>query len=169
MEFVTSRAMVAVCGALLMASLAVPVGHMLSADGDNAYDRVAENIAELVDGFYDSELDCIHLSGATLLPGPGSSVVAEGYILVLSDPGGREHRAAMSHPGSFTLDYGETKTLVRIGEGIGVRTSPRSCGARPRNGRCRIRRCTGTRTPSRYRGSRGNPGRNGRSASPSGS
>lgn len=170
MEFLTSRTALMVCGAMMLAAVAVPLGEMFDSEKDVSLDRVASSAASTIELFAGSGMDEMYIRGSEILPGPSDYITAEGNILTLHS-GGSEHISVMScRTEGITITYGETITLVMDGDTVTCRrTCPRPSRGRRRTCRCPRGCCRGIQKRGRCRGCRGNRNRSGRSASRSGS
>ncbi len=121
MEFVTSRAMMMVCGAMLMAAILVPMSQMMEDDTDSEISGLIESDALALDSFYSSDLDSMTIRGSAMLPSPEFTLKADGNMLTMTSPGGRTYTAALVHPiYGLDLGYGGTAKLTRTDSGIGV-------------------------------------------------
>ncbi len=121
MEFVTSRAMMMVCGAMLMTALLVPMSQMMEDDTDSEIAGLVESDALAIDTFYGSDLDTLRIRGSAVLPSPGYCLRAEGHMLTMTSPGGKVYTAALVHPvHGLELGYEGTVKLTRTDSGIGV-------------------------------------------------
>ena len=121
MEFMTSRAMMVVCGAMLMAAILVPMSQMMESDTDSEISGLIESDALAIDSFYRSGLDTMNIRGSAMLPSSGYWLKAEGHMLTMTSPAGKTYTAALVHPiEGFELGYGGTVKLVRTDSGIGV-------------------------------------------------
>lgn len=58
-------------------------------------DRLAQDEARAIDGFYSSDLDEMYLIGSQLLPQPSCSLAIDGHSLCIKDQNGKEHRAVL--------------------------------------------------------------------------
>ncbi|MDR0524013.1 MAG: hypothetical protein LBG62_06310 [Candidatus Methanoplasma sp.] len=118
MEFVTSRAVAFICGAVLLGAVAVPVAGYY--DGREGADmgRAADAAARALDAFWDSKADSMTVRGWDLLPFPDCSVEVDGHALALVR-NGAEHRSAISHhAGRAAVGYGDVVVVTRDGDGI---------------------------------------------------
>ncbi|AGI47994.1 hypothetical protein TALC_01001 [Thermoplasmatales archaeon BRNA1] len=126
MEFVSSRAALIVCGAILMGSVLVPVSGILEDDEYDLVQSLAEKDASVIDHLFDSNLHVITIDGSDMLPSPSYRMVLEGHDLVITDGDSRLYIAYLAHVSErIEIGYSDSVELVRSPEGsITTRTSP---------------------------------------------
>lgn len=119
MGFTMSRAVLFVCGAVLVAAIVLPFGNVADSDTDRRMGELARSEADVIDRFYDSVLDELYINGTELLPSQSYSMLIDGYLLTITGPGEKHYSAPISHPARhIDVGYGETVTVVRDGEWI---------------------------------------------------
>ena len=117
MGFTLSRVSLFVCGAILMAAVAVPIAGMYLDRGDDSLSRVAEADAQFVDAVWNADLDETVLRGDILLPSPSCSLVLDGYFLTITDSNGNSHVSSMKHMSDrIELGYGDSVSVSRYGD-----------------------------------------------------
>ena len=117
MGFTLSRVSLFVCGAILMAAVAVPIAGMYLDRGDDGLSRVAEADAQFVDAVWNADLDETVLRGDILLPSPSCSLVLDGYFLTITDSNGNSHVSSMKHMSDrIEIGYGDSVSVSRYGD-----------------------------------------------------
>lgn len=114
MEFTLSRVTLVICGAILIASVAVPISGVYEDRTDESLAGMAEKTAAVIDSFWNSDIDSMYLEGDALLPSPEYSLCLEGYGVTVTDGSGNEYRSYMKHmSGRITLSKGEVVVIVK--------------------------------------------------------
>ena len=117
MGFTLSRVALLVCGAILMAAVAVPITDMFRDRGEDGISKVAEADAQFIDAVWNADLDETVLRGDVLLPSPSYGLVIEGYFLTISDDDGNRYTASLKHRADrIELGYGESVSVGRYGD-----------------------------------------------------
>lgn len=116
MEFTLSRTVLIVCGAILMAAVAVPISDIYGAETSDSAGGVAENAASVIDAFLCADVDELFLDGASLLPSVGYSLIVDGHCVTAVGPSGDEHDAFIQCPvEGFVLGYGDKHIIQKYG------------------------------------------------------
>lgn len=95
MGFTVSRAVLFVCGAVIVAAIVLPLGNVADSDTDRRMGELAQSEADAVDRFYDSVLDEMYVNGTELLPSSSYSMLIDGYFLTINGPGEKHYSAAI--------------------------------------------------------------------------
>lgn len=116
MEFTLSRVTLMICGAILIASVAVPLSGMYEDRSQRSLDDMTEKSAQMIDSFWNSDIDRMYLNGDSILPSAEYSLHLEGYEVTMTDGSGNEYRSYTKHlSDSITISKGESVTLVKYG------------------------------------------------------
>lgn len=124
-EFTSSRAALMLCGFILMASVAAPIGNIFEDRESDEISGIAENNAGVINAFYGSKLETMVLRGESLLPSVGYSMVMDGYFLTVFDPDGTEHIASMKVKSEkIVLGFGDSVTVAKTPGNVLTQTVP---------------------------------------------
>ena len=125
-EFTASRIVLCICGAILLsATSGIMVSYQDSAES-NMEESLADDIASMLDSFWDSETQEMTLDGSRILPSPGHTLRVGSHMVSL-EKNGKTHSSPTRFESEFELWYGETGTISKFGP----RMSRRSRAGRP--------------------------------------
>ena len=114
MEFTLSRVTLIICGAILIAAVAVPLSGIYEDKTQDSLGDMTEKTAVMIDSFGNSDIDRMYLDGDALLPSAEYSLSVEGYEVTMTDGSGNEYRSYLKNKaGSFAVSKGEIVTLVK--------------------------------------------------------
>ena len=114
MEFTMSRVTLIICGAILIAAVAVPLSGIYEDKTQESLGDMTEKTAVMIDSFWNSDIDKMYLDGNSLLPSAEYSLSVEGYEVTMTDGSGNEYRSFLKNKAdSFTVTKGEIVTLVK--------------------------------------------------------
>ncbi len=114
MEFTFSRVTLIICGAILIASISVPLSGLYEDKAQCSLDEMTENTAKVIDSFWNSNLDKMYLDGDSLLPSAEYALYLDGYEITMVDGSGNEHTSYMKHKSDLiSISKGEVVTLVK--------------------------------------------------------
>ncbi len=138
MEFTLSRATLMICGALLIASVSVPLAGLYEDKSRSSLDEMTESTARVIDSFWNSNIDRMYLDGDSLLPSAEYSLYLEGYEITMTDGSGNTYTSYMKHRSDpIHVSKGEVVTLVKYD---GVLTNGNDAVAITRTGSETVRR-----------------------------
>ncbi len=114
MEFTMSRVTLIICGAILIAAVAVPLSGIYEDKTQESLGDMTEKTAVMIDSFWNSDIDRMYLDGNSLLPSAEYSLSVDGYEVTMTDGSGNEYRSYLKNKAdSFTVTKGEIVTLVK--------------------------------------------------------
>ena len=118
-EFTLSRVCMCVCGVLMLAAAVGYLGVLEDHREDRADQKLADDIASMLDSFQTSKLGELYLEGSSILPSGDFKVTVTDGLVELSHDDGRFYSKTV-YGSSFELDHGSSVTLVRsVPEGLG--------------------------------------------------
>ncbi|MFA6710107.1 MAG: hypothetical protein WCR83_02130 [Candidatus Methanomethylophilaceae archaeon] len=119
MEFTLTRVVLTICGLLLLAAVIPPVTGVFEDREDCELQGQSDNIADLFDSFYVSEVDTMTLCMNDILPSCDSTIVLDGNILTLKS-GEREYRSTIRHGIVNKASFGSDDIVIckKTDEGI---------------------------------------------------
>ena len=110
-EFTISRAVLCVCGVMLIASATGVLGAIYDTETDSADRDLADRFAYMLDVFQSSKDDTLILDGGRMLPEGYSVSVHDGFVELFGN--GKRQISATGFTGEFQLDWSETLTVAR--------------------------------------------------------
>ena len=113
-EFTASRIVLCICGAVLLSTAAGIMGSYQNGAEYGMEENLAEDIAAMLDKFWDSETQEMTLEGSRILPSPGHTLRVESHMVTL-EKDGRAHSAPTRCGTEFELGYGGTVTVEKFG------------------------------------------------------
>lgn len=117
-EFTMSRVAVFICGAILLAAIAIPVADQYDRKEIDGMIDVADNITYMIDSFWESEADVMTVRGWDILPSPDYSASLNGHSLTLSNSEGT-FTSLISHAAEpIIITYDDIISIERNGETI---------------------------------------------------
>lgn len=120
MEFILSRAVLFTCGAILLAAVIVPVSGIYNTMEEDNMTDVSDSIASMLDSFWDSEADKMHLRGSDILLNAEYGLILDGHTVTLTD-GKKNYLSLTEHSiGYFELAYTDVVDIVRENDSLSV-------------------------------------------------
>jgi len=119
-EFTMSRVSVFICGAVLLSLVIIPVSGMYDEKGDIEMIGVTDTITDMIDSFWDSEVDIMTIRGWDILPSPDALLSIDGHIVTVHKDD-RSYRGMIEHAANdITLSYNQILKVEREGEGLAL-------------------------------------------------
>ncbi|MFA6804522.1 MAG: hypothetical protein WCQ23_06045 [Candidatus Methanomethylophilaceae archaeon] len=120
MEFTLSRVALIACGAILLAAVIVPVNGIYDSMEEENMTEVSDSIASMLDSFWDSETDTMHLRGWDILPGADYGLVLDGHKVIITG-GEKDYLSLTEHStGYFELTYNDIVDIVRENDSLTI-------------------------------------------------
>ncbi len=113
-EFTASRIVLCICGAVLLSAVSGIMGSYQDSAESDMEEGLAEDIAEMLDSFWDSETQEMTLEGTRILPSP-KHVLKVGSHMVSLEKDGKTHSSPTRFESEFELWYGGTVTVSKFG------------------------------------------------------
>jgi hypothetical protein len=111
-----SRVAVFLCGAILLAAIAVPVSGAYEVRKDGDMQNAADKTAGMIDSFWMSEADVMMLRGWDVLPSADCVMELDGHHLTLTK-NDKAYGSLISHPAEdMILPYNGTLNIERGGD-----------------------------------------------------
>lgn len=118
-EFTLSRVCMCICGVVMLSAAVGYMGLVEDNEEGVADQRLAEDIASMLDAFQTSSLDELYLEGNRILPSGGFTLTVTDGLVVL-DHDGRRYYGMTILDSDFELDRTSSVTLRRsVTEGLG--------------------------------------------------
>lgn len=117
-EFTMSRAVLCICGAMMLAAAVAAASAGEEGWRSGMGDALARDVAGMLDAFEASGVDEITLSGWDILPSQSCSLSVGDHAVRVHSPDG-DFMAYTQFPGRFELSYGEEKILSSVPEHFG--------------------------------------------------
>ena len=115
-----SRVSVFICGAVLLSLVIIPVSGMYDEKGDIEMIGVTDTITDMIDSFWDSEVDIMTIRGWDILPSPDAQLSIDGHIVTVHKDD-RSYRGMIEHAANdITLSYNQILKVEREGEGLAL-------------------------------------------------
>lgn len=120
MEFTLSRVALIACGAILLAAVIVPVNGIYDSMEEENMTEVSDSIASMLDSFWDSETDTMHLRGWDILPSADYGLVLDGHKVIITC-GEKDYLSLTEHStGYFELTYNDIVDIVRENDSLTI-------------------------------------------------
>jgi|GEM_PF-3420013 len=107
-----SRLTLIVAGTVLMGIVIVPVHQAYMGMEDARMQSASESIADMVDAFFDSEVDEMYIRGWEVMPSSNCQLTIDGYEVAVKN-GDKEYVSYMSHM-IERASIGYTGTIVAV-------------------------------------------------------
>ncbi|UAL07143.1 MAG: hypothetical protein KRP56_04675 [Candidatus Methanogranum gryphiswaldense] len=119
-EFTLSRVSMIVCGLILLAAIIVPVTNTYDSMKEDDLMEVSDNVAVMLDSFWNSEADVMYLRGWDILPDPECGLLLNGHDVILTK-NGKEYRSLMEHSTErFTMSFNDVLNIERCENGLKI-------------------------------------------------
>ena len=96
MEFTLSRVALMVCGVIMLAAVTSPVSSIFDEKEESCIQQQSENIAGMLDLFYESQADEMVICLSDMIPSAGIGLIFDGRFVELND-GNSSYRSAMRY------------------------------------------------------------------------
>ncbi len=120
-EFAISRIILCICGVILLVSASGFMDIYKEQTESDMNEYLAEDIAEMLDSFWDSKTQKLSLDGSRILPSPEHALEVKSHTVTLKY---KDHSVTKGTRFGldFELDYGE---IVSVAKPVIPRTRPR--------------------------------------------
>jgi hypothetical protein len=109
-----------VCGLILLAAIIIPVTNAYDSMEEDDLMDVSDNVASMLDTFWNSEADVMYLRGWDVLPDPECGLLLNGHDVILIK-NGKEYRSLMEHTSErFTMSYNDILNIERCENGLRI-------------------------------------------------
>jgi len=120
MEFTLSRVCMSVCGLILLAAIIVPVTGMYESKTVRMESGISDDIADLVDDFYYSEMSVLTISMSDILPSTSSYIEFNGHMVILTTDRGtyKSGTDVIVVSGGIPFGYGDIVRFTKTGDTV---------------------------------------------------
>jgi hypothetical protein len=116
LEFTMSRVSVFICGAILLSLVIIPVSGIYDEKEDIEMINVTDTITNVMDSFWDSEVDIMTIRGWDILPSPNALLSIRGHTVTIHKDDG-SYKGMIEHAANdITLSYNQILKVEREGE-----------------------------------------------------
>lgn len=111
-----SRVCMIACGVIMLSAVLLPVTQTYDSMEDSNLTDAVDGVADMLDGFWESELDVMYIRGWEILPDSECGLILDGNHITLYK-NGKEYCSLISHPSEhMELGYNDILTIQRSGE-----------------------------------------------------
>ena len=113
LEFTMSRVSVFVCGAILLSLIIIPVSGIYDEKENVEMINMTDTVTNMIDSFWDSEVDVMTIRGWDILPSPNTLLSIEGHIVTVQKDD-RSYKGMIKHAANeITLSYNQILKVER--------------------------------------------------------
>ena len=113
LEFTMSRVSVFICGAILLSLIIIPVSGIYDEKENVEMINMTDTVTNMIDSFWDSEVDIMTIRGWDILPSPNTLLSIEGHIVTVQKDD-RSYKGMIKHAANeITLSYNQILKVER--------------------------------------------------------